>query len=120
MKQRSHQLGAMLAITKASLKALLRSPSAIVFSVLFPLIFILVFGFIGGGGRMTFKVGFHPQSDTTSLVHLVLRDSVGLQIVTKPLAELEEDLEKGRITAILNVIPSDSTGGAPYSIDLKS
>ncbi len=120
MKHRYHQLGAMLAITKASLKALMRSPSAIVFSVLFPLIFILVFGFIGGGGRMTFKVGFHPQSDTTSLVHLVLRDSVGLQIVHKPLVELEEDLEKGRITAILKVTPSDSTGGAPYVIDLRS
>jgi len=120
MKQRTSQIRAMLAITKASLKALSRSPSAIVFSVLFPLIFILVFGFIGGGGRMTFKVGFHPQSDTTSLVHIVLRDSVGLNVVYKPLDELEEDLERGRITAILNVIPSDSTGNAPYVIDMKS
>jgi ABC-2 type transport system permease protein len=69
---------------------------------------------------MTFKVGFHPQSDTTSLVHMVLRDSVGLNVVYKPLDELEEDLERGRITAILNVIPSDSTGNAPYVIDMKS
>jgi len=57
MKHSYSQIRAMLAITKASFRALLRSPSAIVFSVLFPLIFILVFGFIGGGGRMTFKSG---------------------------------------------------------------
>ena len=71
----------MLAITKASLRAIIRSPSAIVFSVLFPLIFILVFGFIGGGGRITFKVGFHPDSDSTSMLQKVLRDSVGLVVI---------------------------------------
>lgn len=123
MQQRFSQISAMLAITKASLIALLRSPSAIVFSVLFPLIFILVFGFIGGGGRMTFKVGFHPQSDTTSLVHMVLRDSIGLNIVHKPLAELEKDLERGKITAILNVTPRKSTdlqGGETYVIEMKT
>ena len=120
MASRYSQIRALLAITRASFTALLRSPSAIVFSVLFPLIFILVFGFIGGGGRMTFKIGFHPQSDTTSLVHMVLRDSLGLSVVNKPFAEMQRDLERGRITAILNVTPSDSTGAAPYTIDMQT
>ena len=40
----------MLAITKASLKGIFRSPSAVIFSFLFPLIFILTFGFIGDSG----------------------------------------------------------------------
>ncbi|MEJ7673275.1 MAG: hypothetical protein WKF59_11305 [Chitinophagaceae bacterium] len=44
------QTTAMLAITKASLRAIFRSPSAVIFGFAFPLIFILVFGFIGGGG----------------------------------------------------------------------
>lgn len=69
---------------------------------------------------MTFKVGFHPQSDTTSLVHIVLRDSVGLNVVNKSVVDLEKDLERGRITAILKVVPSDSTGAAPYVIDMKT
>ena len=40
------QLKAMLAITKASLRSTFRSPSAVIFSIAFPLIFILVFGII--------------------------------------------------------------------------
>ncbi len=109
----------MLAITKASLMAIIRSPSAIVFSVLFPLIFILVFGFIGGGGRMTFKVGFDPASDSSSMLHKVLRDSVGLLIIRKPLADMETDLERGRITAIIN-IKKNSSGSPQYTIDMKT
>lgn len=113
------QFKAMLSITKASFRALLRSPSAIVFSVLFPLIFILVFGFIGGGGRMTFKVGFHPESDTTSMLFRVLRDSVGLTVVNKPLAEMEDELVRGRMTAIVKVSPNP--GGNPkYLVDMKT
>ncbi len=40
------QLRAMFAITRASFRSITRSPSAIVFTLLFPLIFIIVFGFI--------------------------------------------------------------------------
>jgi ABC-2 type transport system permease protein len=113
------QLRAMFAITRASLTGMLRSPSAIVFSVLFPLIFILVFGFIGGGGRVTFKVGFHPDSDTSSMLYKVLRDSVGLVIVNKPLADMDAELERGRITAIITIKPSGN-GKTKYDIDLKT
>lgn len=119
MNSRYNHVKAMLAITKASFTALMRSPSAIVFSVLFPLIFILVFGFIGGGGRMTFKVGFNPQSDTTSMLYKVLRDSVGLTLVNKPMQEMEADLERGKITAILNLRVQQG-GQARYVVDMKT
>jgi len=46
MSQPYSQFRAMLAISRASLRAILRSPSAVIFSLGFPLIFILVFGFI--------------------------------------------------------------------------
>ena len=46
MAQKYNQLRAMLAIAKGSFKAILRNPSAVVFSFGFPLVFILVFGFI--------------------------------------------------------------------------
>ena len=42
-------LRATLAIAKASLISILRSPSAVVFSLAFPLIFILVFGLLEVG-----------------------------------------------------------------------
>jgi len=41
---------ATLAIAKASFRSILRSPSAVVFTLAFPLIFIIVFANIGGGG----------------------------------------------------------------------
>jgi len=41
MPQPYSQLRAMMAITKASLKGVFRSPSAVIFSFVFPLIFIL-------------------------------------------------------------------------------
>jgi ABC-2 type transport system permease protein len=43
------QLTAMLSITRASFRSIIRSPSAVVFSIAFPLIFILVFGFMSNG-----------------------------------------------------------------------
>ena len=119
MKSSYSHLSAMLSITRASFTALLRSPSAIVFSVLFPLIFILVFGFIGGGGRMTFKVGFSPQTDTSSLIYKILRDSVGMTLINKPLNEMEADLERGKMTAILTVRPSN-LASPKYYVDIKT
>ncbi|HMP88495.1 MAG TPA: ABC transporter permease, partial [Lacibacter sp.] len=56
---------AMLAITRASLRAIFRSPSAVIFSFGFPLIFILVFGFIGGGSPVV-RIGFSPGSPTNA------------------------------------------------------
>jgi len=66
MKQYS-QLRAMLAITKGSLKAIFRSPSAVVFSFIFPLVFILVFGFIGGGG-ITVRIALANLADTSNVL----------------------------------------------------
>ena len=45
MEKKYNQFAAMVALTKAALKAIFRSPSAVVFSLVFPFIFILVFGF---------------------------------------------------------------------------
>jgi len=60
-----NQWRAMLAITKASFRAIFRSPSAVIFSFAFPLIFILVFGFIGGGGGGTvYKIAFDKGNDS--------------------------------------------------------
>jgi len=68
---------------------------------------------------MTFKVGFHPATDSASMLYKVLRDSVGLVVVNKPLAEMETDLERGRITAIIN-IRKNPAGTPIYTIDVKT
>lgn len=110
----------MLAITKASTRAIFRSPSSVGFSIFFPLILILVFGFIGGGSGSVYRVYLSPDSDTTNEVVTALKSSKSIRFVTYPdSAALQSDLIKGRITGVLNV---QATGDSirPYEVKFHS
>jgi len=108
----------MLAMSKASLKGILRSPSAVIFSLGFPLVFILVFGFIGDNG-VTVKVGVDAATDTTSYLYKQLAQEKTLKLISdKPAAEMEEELTKGHITAIIRITPGASNGSVP-ACDVK-
>lgn len=120
MPQSYNQLKGMLAITRASLKAIFRSPSAVIFSFFFPLIFILVFGFLGNGSKVSVRVAFEPQSDTTSYIYQLLKDLPGLNVINKPVELLNEDLEKGRLTAILNIRKNEIAASPAYIIKMRS
>lgn len=50
MSQNYSQIKAMLAVTKASLKATFRSPQSVFFSLFFPIVLIWIFGALGSGG----------------------------------------------------------------------
>ncbi|HEY6976598.1 MAG TPA: ABC transporter permease [Chitinophagaceae bacterium] len=119
MEEKYSQFKAMLAITKASLKATFRSPSAVIFSIGFPLIFILVFGFIGEGGGFSLDVALDKNSNTSNEVYAVLKQIQGIHFVDKADSLLEEDLQKGNLTAIIN-IQKNSSVNPPYIIHLKS
>ena len=62
-----NQLRAMLAISRASFSAIIKNPSAVIFSLIFPLVFIIVFGFIKGNS-IRLEVGLGPDCDTTSII----------------------------------------------------
>ena len=115
------QLRAMLAITKGSLKAIFRSPSAVIFSFVFPFIFILVFGFIGdSGGRSTYKIVLEEGCDTSNALFQAIKASP--QIIIKQFGtkdSVETELQKGRITAVLNLKKND-TVNPPYTISFRS
>lgn len=108
-----------MAITRSSLKAVFRSPSAIIFSFVFPLIFILVFGFIGDSGRVSVRVAFDPASDTANDVYTDLKDISVLNVVKKDSVALQKDLEKGRVAAIIT-IKKDADTTKPVHIHLKT
>jgi ABC-2 type transport system permease protein len=94
---------ATLAIAKASLRSIFRNPSAVVFSLLFPLIFIVVFANIGGGG-VTVDVGVAKGCDTLNPIFIGLKASkVVNMIVNQPTKEMDKNLSKGSIDAILNI-----------------
>jgi ABC-2 type transport system permease protein len=116
------QITAMWAITKASLRAITRSPSAMIFSFIFPFIFILVFGFIGdGGARQSFRVVIDNQSDTANELYHAIIETPGV-IIEKyaSIKELNADLQKGRVAGIINIQKSQIANGSPYVIYFKS
>ena len=110
----------MLALTKASLKAIFRSPSAVIFSFAFPLIFILVFGFLGGSGRISMRVAFAPGTDTTAPFYNIIRNVPGINVIQKSEVAINEDLEKGRISAIIGIQKNIQSNSPAYIINLKS
>jgi ABC-2 type transport system permease protein len=114
------QVRATLAITKASLRSILRNPSSVIFTLLFPLIFIIVFGFIGGGSSR-FDIGFYSRSDINNpLYHSVINvDNFNIQDAL-PDDELDKKLEKGEVDALL-LITKNPQGTLPeYNIDIKT
>jgi len=121
--QKYSQVRAMLAITKASLRAIFRSPSAVVFSFVFPFIFILVFGFIGeGGGVPVYKIAIDKDSDTTNVFYDSIKANSRIKIVR---FETEEDLRsnllKGKLAGVIKIAkPIDSASTYQYTISSTS
>ena len=114
-KKRYSQFQAMFAISKASFRSITRSPSAVIFTIAFPLVFIIAFGFIKGG-RIRLDVGLDPQSDTTSSVYRIFSNLPNVEIEqNKSISEMEHLLDRGRIDAILNFRP-ESNGKAMIEI----
>ncbi len=107
----------MLAISRASFRAITRSPSAVVFTIAFPLIFIIVFGFIGSGA-FTIKVGISAGSDTDNPVYKVLEENSSVRMVRHDTAGMMENLRRGRVDAVVDI---RSTGSKPaYRVELKT
>lgn len=98
------QWKAIIAIARASFRAMLRSPSAVVFSIFFPLVFILVFGFIGGGGGTVYKLVLANGSDTSNSLLDSLKTNPSIRFLqAQGTEQLESDLLKGRITGVLDI-----------------
>ncbi|MBE2219073.1 MAG: ABC transporter permease [Ignavibacteria bacterium] len=114
------QVRATIAISKASLRSILRNPSSVIFTLLFPLIFIIVFGFIGGGSSR-FDIGFYSKSDINNpLYHSII--NVENFNIEDPLtdAELDAKLEKGETDALL-LITKNPPGTMPeYNVEVKT
>lgn len=110
---------AMFAITKGSVRSIFRTPSAVFFSLGFPLVFILVFGFLGKGGGVSLDIAFDRQSDTANAIFQKIKYESALHIKQEPDEVVKEDLEKGRLTAILRIEKS-TVPNAGYLVHLKT
>ena len=77
-----NQWKAMLAISKASLTSIFRSPSAVIFSFLFPIIFILVFGFLSSSSPVI-KIVFDPASSNNNDLYKSIIEKKNLKIIVE-------------------------------------
>ncbi len=106
------QSRALLAITRASFKAIFANPSAIIFSILFPIIFVLIFGAFGNGGGPSYRVALSEESDTTGeFIKKIEEDKVIKITKYDDTMSRRKDLVRGRLSAILTIKDvKDSTG----------
>ena len=115
---------ATLAIAKASFRSILRSPSAVVFSLAFPLIFIVVFANIGGSS-ISVDVGVAKTCDTSNMIYKTLKTVKMVNLITdQSTTDMKQNLSKGSIDAIIDIQKgnSDKTIYPPLSRlpDLKA
>jgi len=94
---------ATLAIAKASFRSIIRSPSAVVFSLAFPLIFITVFANIGSGSAGV-DVAVAKTCDTTNVIYTSMKKASVINLITnKTTAEMNTSLSRGDIAAIIDI-----------------
>lgn len=89
------------------------------FSIGFPLVFILVFGFMDGGSHLALKIAMDQKSDTLNPIYLQIAHAPGLDLVDERGEKLQEDLEKGRIVGIVNIQKTNEQN-PPYEISITS
>jgi len=119
--QKYSQTRAMLAITKASLRAIFRSPSAVIFSFVFPFVFILVFGFIGNNSTApVYKIVIDKSSDTANAFYDSLKLSKRIRILSfDNETELKNNIVKGKIAGVLKITKS-GVASPEYIYSIKS
>jgi len=117
MAQRYNQRRALFAITKASFKSIFKSPSSTFFSLFFPIVLIIIFGSLGGGGGISFDVAIDKNSDTTNRIYQAISQSPIFDIVKGTDSEIQDRLNKGRMTAIIDIKKIDSN---KYDVQVRS
>ncbi len=113
---------ALWAITKASFKSILATPTALFFSLVFPIIFILIFGAFGNEGPIRYRIALSADSDTSNIFFSALKWSPMVSIVQySDTISQNNDLYKGKITSILFIHPTkDSSGKEQYLVSTRS
>jgi ABC-2 type transport system permease protein len=117
MPQKYNQTRALLAIAKASFTSIFKSPSATFFSLFFPIVLIVIFGSLGGGGGTSFDIAIESGSDTTSSIYQAITHAPIFNVIHDTDSSIQDRLKKGRITAILSIRKTDSS---KYDVHIKN
>jgi len=119
--QSYNQLRAAFALAKASLIAMMRSPTSVVFSLLFPIIFIVVFGSMVNNKIVQLKIVLAPGCDTANAIYKAISGTGNITIdTTLNMNDAETALQKGRLTAILAIRKTTGTPIPQYDVSVTS
>lgn len=112
---------ALMALTRASLQSTMKSPSAVVFTIAFPMVFILVFGFLGGERFSNVGVAYDPGGDTSNALYQSLKKNRSLTWVPiSDTADAEKLLSEGDIAAMLKILEQPASATPKYIIEVRS
>ena len=115
------QFRAMRAVTKASLIATFKSLQSVFFSLFFPVVLIWIFGSLGRGGTPSVDVAWEKNIDSTNEVYYHVKGSPFLRFINPKNKDIEEELNRGRIAAIINIHQNgDSSRHSKYKITLRT
>lgn len=121
MPNQYSQSRALWAIIRASFKAIFAQPTSVVFSLLFPIIFILIFGAFGKEGVPVQRVALAPGSDTTNAVIDSLKSKSYIRFAYySDTALMSSDLIRGKLTSILHITPIRDSVNERYLISVRS
>jgi len=106
------QLKATLVLSKYSLLATLRSPTSVVFSIAFPIFFIIIFGSLVGDKGGPIKIAVSPGCDTANPIYTTVK-GVSVVRLVKGLtaAEIAAEMKQGTIGTELDIVADGGMGG---------
>ena len=110
----------ILAITMIDLRATFRRPETVFFGLLFPLIFIFVFGSLGQGSAL-YNIAIEKGSDTSNPIYEAISqvESFELDDSLTPV-EVQEKLERGELEASIYIENTTINEVPSYNIVLST
>ncbi|CAN5441836.1 ABC transporter permease [soil metagenome] len=121
MQKKYNQWRALSAMAKASFKAIMKSPQTLFFSILFPLVFVFIFGSFGDKGFTVYTLGVAPNCDSNNVLYQTISNSgyVKLQTFTDT-TDMRLQMEKGNIAGIINIQKNNTADSVqPYTLSVR-
>ncbi|MBI2195703.1 MAG: ABC transporter permease [Candidatus Levybacteria bacterium] len=94
-----------LALSWYSLKAAIRNKATLFFSLIFPIVLVVAFGLIGSSNQ-SFKIGLIEGKDEINPIVATVKKISAVKTTTASLEELNGELKRGKLDAVLKVDPS--------------
>lgn len=100
------QLRALWGITRSSLIATRRNISSLVFGLIFPLVFIIIFGYLGQG-RQKINIALSDNIDKNNPIYQALSSTDSFKIKSDLSSrDIENQLKKGQLDGLINIQPT--------------